>query len=389
MYEAPEENGFTHFFEHIVFKNINRLMDGTLYQTLDRLGLSFNASTCRELVQFTIIGAPAHFQEAAQILSMVFQPLVLPEKEIHLECKRILAEIREHAEDKDMEYFLQKKVWKGTRLSQSIAGKKKLLKKVTCEDLKNMQEKLLSLNNCFFYLTGAVSHDDISYLSDRMSGYDLKDYTLGFDNHAILPETFGKRKEKLFAKKGDYSELAFSFDYRTGTHTEAARSLLYDLLFSGDNCRIFQELSEKTGYIYSFDSHLEEYRNGGKLYLSFEISSSMMKKTASIVTQIFRQLKQGEGITLEYVLPAYVDNAGLQLDDAESLNWTMAYERHFLGESWNSLEERNAIYSQTTPADIQRLAQEIFRPENLVLCYKGKKSQIPKNLAASVFSALE
>lgn len=388
MYESPEENGSTHFFEHIVFKNINRLMDGKLYQTLDKLGLSFNASTCRELIQFTMTGAPKHFNEAAKIMSRIFSPLDLPENEINLERKRILAEIREHAENKDLEYFVQKKVWKGTRLAQSIAGKKKILKDVTCKDLRKMQKKLLSLNNCFFYLTGAVSEENISYLSDQMTRFRLKDLSLGHDNVAVLPKNFGHRKPQLHTKKGDYTELGFAFDYHSGIHSEAARSLLYDLLFSGDNCRIFQELSEKTGYIYSFDSHLEEYENAGKLYLSFEISPSMMKKAAKKVTEIIQDLKKGKGITLEYVLPAYVDNAGLQLDDAESLNWTMAYEKHFLGEPWNSLEERNEIYRKITPEDIQSLSQDIFRPENLTLCFKGEKEDVPKKLAELIFSAL-
>lgn len=387
LYESPEENGLTHFFEHIVFKNINRQMNGELFRTLDCLGLDFNACTYREMIQFTITGAPQHFREAAGIIARIFCPVDVPDKDIQLERKRILAEIREADEKKELDYLNQKEVWHGTSLAQTITGKKKILKSAGCEELRKMQYRLLSLDNCFFYLTGAVTGTDIASLARQMSAYALPDLGLRHDNSAPLPEDFCQRPKTLHVKKGDASELGFSFDFRSGSHTEAARSLLYDLLFCGDNSRIFQELSEKTGYIYSFDSHLEEYTNGGTIYLSFEIAPSRMVKAAGKVIDILRQLGRGEGICLDYVLPQYVDNAGAQLDDAESLNWIMAYERHFLGQTWTSLEERSAFYNRVTPEDIQKLACEIFRPENLTLCCKGKKKNLPKKLDDAVFPA--
>ncbi|MCI9068303.1 MAG: insulinase family protein, partial [Lachnospiraceae bacterium] len=67
MYEGKGENGITHFLEHVVIRNVNRLMDGELYQTLDRLGLSLNGATCKEFVHFSVSGASVHFREAARI----------------------------------------------------------------------------------------------------------------------------------------------------------------------------------------------------------------------------------------------------------------------------------------------------------------------------------
>lgn len=388
LYETTEQNGLSHFFEHIVFKNINRKMDGTLYQTLDKLGLYFNACTYRELIQFTLTGAPEHFREAADIFSHIFAPVQLPDQDISLECKRILAEIREENEKKTLDYFAQRRIWKDTSLAQSIPGKKKLLKTIGCEELLFTQQELLSVGNCFYYLTGNIREADIRYLEEQTAPYTVPVSGMRRNNTAPLPKHFKARKKKLHVKDSSISELCFAFDFDTSRHTEAERSLLYDLLFSGESCLIFQELSEKTGYIYSFDSHLEEYVNAGNLFLSFEIAPSQMLKAARKVTDVLCQLKRGEGICLDYVLPPYVDNSDMQLDDAESLNWTLAYERHFLGETWTNLSERSTHYSQVTPERIQALACDIFRPENLTLCYKGKKSEIPKALKTSVFSAL-
>ena len=60
-------------------------MGENLYQTLDRCGLDFNASTYEEFIQFIITGAPAHFEEAAEILTGIFEPITLPEEVIDTE----------------------------------------------------------------------------------------------------------------------------------------------------------------------------------------------------------------------------------------------------------------------------------------------------------------
>lgn len=68
LYETKEENGVSHFLEHIVIRNINYLMGGNLYRQLDRLGLMFNACTYKEFVQFEITGAAKNFYKAVDIL---------------------------------------------------------------------------------------------------------------------------------------------------------------------------------------------------------------------------------------------------------------------------------------------------------------------------------
>ena len=82
LYESDEDNGITHFLEHILFRNINHLMEGNLYKEIDRLGLYFNGATYKEFMQLFIIGAPEHFTEAVQFLVKVFEPISLPAVEI-------------------------------------------------------------------------------------------------------------------------------------------------------------------------------------------------------------------------------------------------------------------------------------------------------------------
>lgn len=141
LFETKKENGISHFFEHIVFKNIHYAMGENLYQTLDRCGLDFNASTYEEFIQFIITGAPAHFEEAAEILTGIFAPFTLPEEAIDTERKRIKAEIREEDEESSLNYFTKQIAWKDTSLERTITGKKKTLNKIRRKQLCAFQKK--------------------------------------------------------------------------------------------------------------------------------------------------------------------------------------------------------------------------------------------------------
>ena len=95
MYERGEEQGITHFLEHTLIRNVNRVYGGKLYSTLDSLGLEFNASTYSEMVQFYIYGAVEHFASGAEAITKIFEPVVLDKGEIDAERRRVKAEIRE------------------------------------------------------------------------------------------------------------------------------------------------------------------------------------------------------------------------------------------------------------------------------------------------------
>ena len=72
LYEDSNEIGISHFWEHIIFRNINRVLGGEMKQRLDKMGAYFNGCTFKEFVEIKIIAAKEHFSECADIISKVF-----------------------------------------------------------------------------------------------------------------------------------------------------------------------------------------------------------------------------------------------------------------------------------------------------------------------------
>lgn len=376
LYEHPEENGITHFIEHIIFRNIDTLMHHTLYQTLDRCGLHFNACTYKEFVQISISGSPKYFSLAADLITKAFHPLILSSHEIDIERQRIKAEIREYDDKSTLDFFSDKIVWEGTDLHQIITGSIHTVNKIGKKKLMLAHQEMFTNDLAFFYLTGNITQAQIQELAKYVESYSITSSNVIRNNTAPVPTKFLQRDLQIEIKTSDTWYLRFSFDVDTSKYSNAELDLLYDILFTNHTCVVYQELSEKRGLIYSHDSTFEQYNNIGVLYFSFEIQANAVRTATEVLIQRLKELKHTMEEELSYAISPYVDNAHAMLDDVSDLNWNFAYENHILNCGYHSIEDRILAYQTVSAHRLTQIAQDIFQPCNLTLTLKGKKAKI-------------
>lgn len=379
LYEEEKQCGITHFLEHILFRNINHQMDGKMYKTLDRAGLYFNGATYKEFTELLIIGSPKHFDEAADILLKTFQPITLPAAEVKTEQQRVKAEIREAEDFKSLDYFAGTHVWKDTGLKNPILGSKGTVNTFNKSRIAEYHKQTFTKENVFFYITGDVSDEMVNSFKEKVSELEIpsaaESGTKARFNLAPVPADFGKRNLPVHVKNSRYTMVQFSYDFVTDRYTAAELAVLYDMLFSGENSLIHQELSEKRGMIYSYNSALEKYNNIGRLFFTYEVSSRELYDSVEIVGNALNELGETVEERLPLVLADYVDNAYLVYDDNEGFGWQRAYETHIMEDESRSIEETKAAFEAVTPQRIREMAKEIFTPDNLVLSLKADKKK--------------
>ena len=375
MYESDAECGMTHFFEHVAIRNVNKQMNGRLYPDLDRLGVEFNATTYVEMVQFYTSGASDKFSFAARALTHIFSPITLSAEEIDAERRRIKAEIRE--DDKNsLSSFTNGIVHEKTSLSHSITGTLSNVGRINAKRLEEYRKRILTRDNAFFYVTGSFTDGDIAYLAECIEKYNLAPSGSSHENIAPVSANHFKRDGAVHVKNADFTVVRFTFDIDMKKHSVPVTDLLYDLLLTGYNSRLFMEMSETRGLFYDISGTLERYRNIGELYFSYELRGKDIAEAVALTVDILNSIKREAPGEEEMMRAGYVDNAGMLLDDSRELNFTMAYDAHVMGLGYRSLEDRMEAYASVTPDDIKRAACEIFTPENLILTIKGNKKKI-------------
>ena len=387
MYEEEKYAGITHFFEHAAIRNVNKLYGMNLYSELDRFGLEFNASTFSEMVQFYVSGAKKNFSYGAQIITKILNPVILDRSEIEAERKRIKAEIRESDDKSSLASFTNKIVFDGTPLSLSIVGTNKAVDGISKTKLEEYRKEILTKENIFFYVTGNFDDSDIRLLEEEIEKFDLA-FGNERSNEAKIPKNFFKRPGDVYIKNADFSMIRFTFDMDMSRYTIAETDLIYDILLSGYNSKLFVEMSEKRGLFYDVNGALERYSNIGTLYFSYEIKEKDIYDSVAIVVDILEKMKSGDVSENECMKAGYVDNAYMLYDDTRELNFTFAYDNHIMNEKYSSVEERKKRYGSITKERIAQIAKEIFKRENLTLTMKASKKKIDKEKIKEILGRL-
>ena len=387
MYESAGERGITHFLEHILIRNVSELMGGRLYPTLDAHGLELGASTYSEMVQFSVFGSVSRFRLAADIIAKILCPITLSRAEIDAERSRIKAEIRESGDRTSLASFTNSVVHKGTSLAESIAGTVADVNRITARRLEEYRKSVFTLGNVFFYITGGVADSDVDYMCRLLENLVLPPSEQR-TNIAPVPEGFGAREPKVYLKNGDFTMARFTFDLDMASISVAEADLIYDVLLSGNNSRLFLELSERRGYCYDVTGNLERYSNIGTLSFYYELRESALYDAVARTVDILKSLCADPLPEDECMKAVYVDNAPVLEDDVRELNFTLAYDNHIMGLGYADMSCRAECYRRITPRRLCEVAKQIFRRENLTLTVKGKRRRIDTDRLEKIISRL-
>ena len=391
MYERDDEQGITHFLEHVLIRNINKQKGGKLYATLDRYGVEFNAATYSEMVQFYTHGASANFAVGAEVIASFFNPIILSAAEVAIERKRIKAEIREGDEKNSMASFSAAQVYADTSLAGSITGTNKSVDRITLTRLEEYRKRVFIKENLFVYVTGSFADSDLDSLCELVGKAPISDAASECDVHtnvAPVSRYFGKREPMIAVKNADYTSVRFTFDMDMKKVDDNAADVLYDMLLSGYSSPFFIEMSEERGLFYDATGAVEKFKNIGSFYFGYEVKERDIYAAAEITVDILNDYSKNLRDHAEILKTGYVDNAPLLYDDMRELNFTMAYDNHIMDAGYKTLEDRIAAYRALTPEDIRNAARALFRPENLTVTVKGSKKRIDTEKLKTILTRL-
>ena len=377
MFEREEDSGITHFLEHVAIRNVNALMGDKLYALLDKYGLSFNASTASEMVQFYVSGSPKYFAIGANIIASVLSPISLSKDGISVERERIKAEIREADEKNTLAAFANSVAFEDTSLSRSILGTNKTVSRITGARLERYRREVMNSGNVFFYVTGSFTDKDIEALAGEI---ELKDMPKGEEreNLAPVPKSFGQRRPEVHIKNGDFTMLRLTFDVDMTKVKPQALDIIYDMLVSGNNSRLFYELSETRGIVYDINGFVDKYKNLGILAFYYEVKEDKLYEALELTLSILASAKNEIPREDSCMKAIYVDNAPMLLDDPCELNFTFGHGNHIIGNNYKNIADQQIAYDEITPVMLRDAMRVVFAPENLTVAVKGKKRKIDK-----------
>src|SRR3954471_13110113 len=176
--ETPEQNGISHFIEHMLFKGTKNRSAQDIAKSVDSIGGNLDAFTAKEMVCYNTKVLDEHLPIAMDVLSdLVLNPL-FREEDIEKEKGVILEEIKMDADQPEFvlhEAFIGN-FWKGHGLGRPILGTKETVKKFTREMLLDYYNRAYSSDNITITAAGNLEHDEIVRLVEsRFAGLHRRD----------------------------------------------------------------------------------------------------------------------------------------------------------------------------------------------------------------------
>ncbi len=388
LFESRENNGITHFLEHIIFRSIKHKYGSAFYELLALNGLSFSGTTYNEFVCFSIDGPVFGYEFACEVLCSVFAEIQISKEEFDLERKRIKAEIREDDQRHSMKFFSSQQIWRNTSNDKLIVGYCDVLDRMTVSKLEVYRRQVFAGNNCFFYGTGNINAERINVLIQRLQTLHITTIDNAPRNEVSLSEGFFHRDGFIKVKDSRYHSVWFSFDENPGKFTGGVNALIYQILFSGDKALLYRFLSEDTGLVYSYNSTHEQYDNVGCYQFNYDIMPHKLEDSVSCVVDTLCALKRGNfhfEANLSYEISTWLT----LLDNPPELNWSLAYNNHILKTDPIIYSEKGlGKLSSVTKETVMVAAREIFRTDNLTIVIEGNKRKINTERIAQILGRL-
>jgi len=378
-YETKENNGISHFLEHLVFKGTKKRPSALeLVEVLDKIGGIYNAYTAKEYTGYFAKVDSQHLKIAVDWLSdLVLQPL-LREEDIERERKVIIQEIKMYL-DTPMKYvgdLWERLLYKDSSLGRLVLGEEAVVRKMTRRDLVNYYQTHYSSLNSVVVVSG-----NFHPLRAREL---IKEYFCKFrKKRKKAPQKVRERQRQpqllVYYKKTDQTHICLGVrGYDIFHKDKYALELLSVILGGNMSSRLFVEIREKRGLAYYVNTSTNFYTDSGYLVTQCGVAHDNLGKTVEVILENYRKIKR-EGVSSQELQKAKdylkgVVSLSLETSDAQA---SFLGHQEILTNKIEDLETKFKKIDRVRPEDIQKVASDIFRPEKLNLAligpFKNKK----------------
>ncbi|MHA1600317.1 MAG: M16 family metallopeptidase [Alphaproteobacteria bacterium] len=259
-HEPATINGVAHLLEHMAFKGTDRRSAYEIAREIEAVGGHLNAYTSRESTAYYARVLAEDVPLAVDIIADILQNPIFDNEELTRERAVVLQEIGQSYDTPDDNIFdcFQETAYPEQAIGRPVLGTGEIVGRIDRDTLRGYMTQHYGGKNMVFAAAGKVEH---ARLVDMVSR--------AFDS---LPSVLEKEVEPADYKGGDFREsrdleqvhvlLGFnSLGYMDPDYYAA--SVLSTLFGGGMSSRLFQEVREKRGLVYSIYSFVSAYRDGG------------------------------------------------------------------------------------------------------------------------------
>lgn len=290
-HESREENGVSHFLEHMAFKGTKRRSAARIAEEIENVGGHINAYTAREQTAYYVKLLKEDLFLGVDIIGDILTHSTFADDEIERERGVILQEIGQANDTPDdiiFDYF-QETAFPDQPMGRPTLGTERLIAEMRRDTLLDYMQAHYTTQNMVVAAAGNLHHEQVLELVEA--------HFADMPQHAT-PATRASRYAggELRVKRDlDQAHILLGFpSVAYGTPDFHAVMLLSTLLGGGMSSRLFQEIRERRGLVYSVYAFAQPFVDSGLFGI---YAGTGEAQTAELVPAVLDELRKlGDGI---------------------------------------------------------------------------------------------
>ncbi len=376
--ENENNNGTSHFIEHIVFKGTKTRSALDIAEQSEDVGANLNAFTDREHTCYhTRVLSEYALVTHELFLDMLFNPK-LDEKDFELEKQVILEEIKMYKDTPEdlVQEMLYQAIWQKQTMGQPITGTTESITKLKRSSVEKFLKEFYTPDNMVISIAGKFDLEKMVEKTEQLTSHiTTKTKKKELPSLLITPSISVEDKEI------EQAHLSFATKGTSVYEEERYTLAVIDIALGGGmSSRLFQEIREKRGLVYAISSYYHTNKLGGLFGI---YAGTAPKDTNQVIDLILKELKD---IKTNGLKPAELERAKMQLRTSLFLELESSKVRAFRNALYDlyydkfiTHEEVNKSIQSITNERVIKLATDILDEKYFALTVVGPKDEMPKS----------
>jgi len=380
-HEPEPRGGVSHLIEHLVFKGTATRSAETIARTMDSVGGQMDAFTTKENTCFYVQVLDEHLPLAVDLLTDILLHPLFDAEELEREKSVVLQEIRmvEDTPDDVIHDIFAAQVWGTHPLARPIIGTRELVTGFSREAIADYFAAEYVPPRIIIAVAGNVTHEQVVDLF----GSGFNGFTHGATPRAVQAAALAPGVN-IVHKTLEQVHLVMGFPGLAHAAPERyAMFVLNDVIGGSMSSRLFQEVRERQGLVYSIHSGAQAFADTGLVYVYAATDAQNFAKVLKSILKELRDLKK-TGVTTEELTRAKDHLKGslmLSLESTSSrMNRLAKHELH-LG-SFLTMDQMLASIDGVKHEEVQALITELLDEDRLALTTLGPLDR--RNLPAEL-----
>jgi len=355
--EHKEINGAAHFLEHMAFKGTKTKSAKEIAEEVDSVGGFINAFTSEETTAYFVQLLEQNLQVGIDVISDILQNSTFAPEELEKERGVILQEIGMYLDDPSemVGDYWQRTAFPDQPIGRLVIGKKEIIQSIEREKIVNFMQNNYHPSKMVVSAAGKINHEQfVQRISDSMIN---------------LPKGKIIERVKALYKGGEYREdktleqvhLVLGFEGLDYFDEDYYALKIYSAIMgAGMSSRLFQEIREKRGLVYSIHTAARSFYDTGTFQVFAGTGEKQIKELLPVLCDELQNAPKN--LTNKEIEKSKTQLRSATLMAAESTMSNAAFAVHqiFTKNKLINIEEILEKIQNVTKSSIEKVAKKLL-----------------------------